>query len=310
MPVKIKQIIVRAVFFVLCTAILIATPVAVAVKNRVKGDAENSFMLLNVWQVDCFEGGKGSRASYLQNIGNRFKENGGCYVNVVSLSLDAAIQNIGAGTLPDLISYGAGACGLDVLNGKKFTSWAHGGYCMLALDENADFGDVNAANTVINSGTENLSAAAALLCGAGGAPSELPTEAYVSLLNGNYKYLLGTQRDIFRLKTRGVNFKIQPVSSFNDLYQNISVTSEDPRKLFYGEKFIDFLKRNSSELKNIGLMGDVKLYDDEMGALEGLEYEVKLVSPLSQSAKSEILGAIENSDIKKLKNLLKSLKIN
>lgn len=306
MPVKIKQIIIRAVFFILCTAILIATPIAVFAKKSENVKEENDFTLITVWQVDCFEGGKGSRASYLQNLGNRFKEEGGCYVNVVSLSSDAALRNSAAGTVPDLISYGAGMSGMEnLISGGKSYVWAHGGYCILTVDENADFGDVKAENTVINGGTENLSAAAALLCGVGGATVELPTSAYVSLINGKYKYLLGTQRDIFRLKTRGVDFKVKPVTEFNDLFQIISVTSQNPQKRVYCDKFIGFLKNNASELTKIGLMGETKLYSDEMGGLEGLNYEVKLISPLDQSRKAEITEAIQNSDIKKLKNLLK-----
>lgn len=307
MPVKIKQIIKRALFFILCAAILIATPVAAAAKKSSVKDDKNNFMLLTLWQIDCFEGGKGSRADYLQNIGNKFKENGGCYIKVVSLSPSAALKNIETGAVPDLISFGAGMCGLENLPRIENNNcvWAHGGYCILSVEESADFSDISIDNTVINVGTENLSAVAGLLCGLGGAPEELPTEAYVNLINGKYKYLLGTQRDVFRLKTRNVAFKIKPVTEFNDLYQNISATSENSQKLLYGNKFIEYLKNNGSQLSKIGLMGDVKLYDDELGMLEGINYEVKLISPLSQSKKSEIVQAVENSDVKKLKNLLK-----
>lgn len=307
MPVKIKQIIKRAVFFVLCTAILIAAPVAIVAENTKKNKKIENFAFITIWQVDCFEGGKGSRASYLQNLGNRFKAAGGCPVNVVSLPPSAVLPNIEAGAAPDLISFGAGMCGIENLLSPDvpYTVWARGGYCLLAVDENADFSDADAQNTVINLGTGNLSSAAALLCGLDGAACKLPTEAYVDLINGGSKYLLGTQRDIFRLKTRGANFKVKAVSEFNDLYQNISVITKNPQNIAYCKNFIEFVMKNSSELSKIGLIGDIKLYDDEMAALEGVECEVKLISPLSQSRKSEIERAIENSDIKKLKNLLK-----
>lgn len=307
MPVKIKQIIIRTVFFLLCAAILIATPVLVAFKLSDKDKEKKNFAVLTLWQIDSFEGGKGSRAGYLQNIGNRFAEEGGCYVNVVALTSAAAIENLAAGAVPDLISYGAGMCGIETLIGgkKPYTTWAHGGYCFLSVDESADFSDINTENTVVNCGTENLAGAAALLCGIKGAATDKPTGAYVSLINGNFKYLLGTQRDIYRLKTRGADFKVKAVTEFNDLYQNISVTAKNSEKFFYGEKFVDYLMNCNSELTKLGLMCESKLYDDEMSQLEGVNYETRLVSPVGESAKNEILQAIENSDIKKLKSFLK-----
>ena len=304
MPVKIKQIIIRTVFFILCAAILIATPIVVTVKKSSASNKTSDFMMLTIWQVDCFEGGKGSRADYLQNLGNKFKEAGGCHIKVISLTPAAVLQNLDAGNAPDIISYGAGICGIDnLISGRGQTVWAHGGYCVLSVDENADFSDISVQNTVVNGGKDNFADAAALFCGIGGAKNETPTEAYVDLINGNYKYLLGTQRDIFRLKTRGLGFKVRPVDEFNDLFQIISVISENTDKVAYGKKYVEFLCKNSNQLTKIGMLGDIKLYDDELSALEGVEYGVKLTSPLSQSQKDEILAAIKNSDIKKLKNL-------
>jgi len=274
-------------------------------KGKSSGRASaNDKTVLKVWQIDSFEGGRGSRADYLQSLGNTFSEKNDCYITVTSLSADAARMNITDGNLPDLISYGAGCYGLEnAICG--YTVWCCGGYCLLTLDSSADFSDVNFDNTVINEGKDNLCGVAALLCGVSGATFEKSTSAYVSLINGKYKYLLGTQRDIFRLKTRGESFTVKPITEFNDLYQCISVTTQGVRDAL-SQKFIDYILSQSEELGKIGMLSEKeKLYDDEMKVMEGLKFDYRLVSPISEQTKNTIEKCVSDGDINKLKNLLK-----
>lgn len=279
-----------------------------AIMNKKKANAVSDEMtVLNVWQIDSFEGGKGSRAKYLQDLGKKFFKKNGCYVTVSSLSADAARLNLKNGNVPDLISYGAGTYGIEsYIRGRlPYYCWCNGGYCYLSLDTNANFEDISVNNLIINGGTDNLADVTALLCGVNGAEKAKPTSAYVRLINGEFKYLLGTQRDIFRLRTRGVAFAVKPVTVFNDLYQNISVTCSNDKKAAYAERFIEFLLENGDGITSLGLMADgLRLYDDEMRLLEGLTYEYRLTSPISESMKNEINQSIINCDIKKLKNLL------
>ena len=307
MPKKTKQIILRIIIFALCISILIVTPILIASNtSENKNGDESAMSMLTVWQIDSFEGGKGSRANYLQTVGNECFKDGNTYVNVVPLTAFAARQNISCGVVPDMISYGAGMYGIEsLIQGEPYFTWAHGGYCILTTDESADFGDVNYKNTVINGGIDNLSGAAALFCGLENAAIEKPTGAYVSLISGNYKYLLGTQRDIFRLKTRGASFKLKPVTEFNDLYQNISITTKDPKQTVIANQFIEYLLNQGENITKLGLMNSGSYYSDEMGQLENLSYEYKLTSPMSESTYSELMNAIGNSDINLLKNLLK-----
>lgn len=308
MPKKIKTVIVRIIFFVLCISVIITAPILMAVNaNENNKSNDNSMTMLTVWQIDSFEGGKGSRANYLQTVGNECFKNSSTYVNVVSLTAFAARENILIGNIPDLISYGAGTYGIEsIICGKApYYTWAHGGYCFLTMDENADFSDINYQNTIINKGIDNLSEAAALLCGLEKAKVEKPTGAYVSLIQGEYKYLLGTQRDIFRLQTRQVNFKIKPITEFNDLYQNISVTTSDTNKEAITNRFIEFLLNQGDNITKLGLMGNGKYYNDEMSQMENLNYDCKLISPISENAHMELMNAIGKSDINLLKKLLK-----
>ena len=295
----------RLIFLcLLCVAIVITMPIMSATKSS--ASSKNKMYVLNLWQIDSFEGGRGSRASYLQNIANSFSKSGNCYITVTTLTSAAARENLKNGTIPDLISYGAGTFGIDgyIKGNVPYYTWCYGGYCFLCLDENSDFSDINESNTVINEGTENNSKVAALMCGVVGADYKKPTGAYVSLINRKYKYLLGTQRDIYRLKTRGESFSVKPVTEFNDLYQNISITSQNAQFTIKAEEFIKYLLNSSDNVAQLGLMvSEKRLHSDEMRVMEGLTYEYKLVAPISANTKAEIDGAISNNDLNLLKKL-------
>ena len=291
----------------ICAALCIAAVVAFlcfAFKPQKSNAENNDKSVLQLWQIDSFEGGKGSRADYLQKKGNAFSKEYGAYVTVTALSAEAAVLNLENGNIPDLISYGAGICGLESYIGS-FTTWCHGGYCLLAVDANADFTNVNAENTVINSGKNNYTSAAAMFYGLQNAEYEKPSGAYVKLINGDYKYLLGTQRDIFRLKTRGVGFTVKPVTSFNDLYQNISVVDKSAN-FSVAQRFVGYLMSHRDDVNKLGLMTESSgLYDDEMKVMEGLDYECKVVAPVNKQTKERLENIIAQSDINMLKNLLK-----
>ena len=292
--------------FALCISIIIAVPIMATIKKNGNADADE-MTVLTVWQIDGFEGGKGSRANFLQSLGDEFSKKSGCYVTVSAVSADAARLNLQNGNVPDLISYGAGMYGIEsyIRGETPYYNWCNGGYCFLSTDTNANFEDISVENLVINSGTGNLVGAAALLCGVKDAEVAKPTAAYVRLINGEFKYLLGTQRDIFRLRTRGVAFSVKPIAVFNDLYQNISITCSETKKSVYATRFIEYLLKNKEKVKSLGLMADgINLYDDEMHQMEGISYECRLTLPIGEGTKNEIEKAIINCDIKKLKNLL------
>ena len=113
---------------------------------------------------------------------------------------------------------------------------------------------------------------------------------------------------MFRLKTRGVQFSVKPVESFNDLYQLISVPSQSPEKTVYATAFIDYLIQ-AGDVSALGLMCEgKKLYSDELKVMEGVDYRYKLSSPVSEQTRRELENAAANCDENKLKTLLKSLK--
>ena len=107
-----KSKIAKFLLFLLCFAVIITVPIMASMKKTGKADT-NEMTVLTLWQIDGFEGGKGSRATFLQNLADKFSKTSGCYITVNSLSSDAARLNLSKGNIPDLISYGAGIYGIE-----------------------------------------------------------------------------------------------------------------------------------------------------------------------------------------------------
>ena len=66
--------------------------------------------VINLWQIDCFEGGTGSRGNWLKNIVSAFeKRNNGVFINVENISLETANNLLKSGQRkPDIISFSTG----------------------------------------------------------------------------------------------------------------------------------------------------------------------------------------------------------
>ena len=300
-----SKLVLRVFLCLLSIAILISIPI-LAKSGKAKNKDEESLIVLNVWEVDSFEGGKGSRANFLQRVGDELPN---CYIKVTTLTAEAARQNMKSGNIPDMISYGAGTYGFEqyINDREPYSAWCRGGYCLLSIADNADFADITSKNMVINFGIDNNVAIAAMLEGLADAVYEKPTGAYVDLINGKYKYLLGTQRDIFRLQTRGVAFKVKPLTKFNDIYQLISITSKDDGKIESSRKFIAKLKESWSKLDQIGMLDcqNRHIYEGEMNQFEDLEFDLTIKSPISLDLKTKLDDAVKNKDENQVKSLLK-----
>ena len=276
--------------------------------NYADGEEDDALQVLTLWQIDSFEGGRGSRAEYLRSLAQDFAKSANVYIEVTALSSDAARTNISAGVMPDIISYGAGFYGIESLvSGGYGKAWCRGAYCLIALS-GTDFSSVSTANTVINEGKDNLVSVAALFSGLQGADYAAPTSAYVSLISGEYEFLLGTQRDVIRLQTRGESFEVKPLTEFNDLYQYISVLTRDGEKAAVAEEYINYVLSHGESLTKIGMLRDGKtLYSDEMHALEGVDFSYTVPAVASSGAVDEIKKAARSGDINLLKRLLKPL---
>lgn len=231
---KVAFLIKRAAPFVLAAAIVLA-----AVCYPQKETSEEARRVVRVWNVDTFEGGKGSRTSFLKSAARRVeKERGGVSYLVTSRTAEGALAALAEGDVPDVLSFGVGlnafaeyALPLPVasaggsLGGETLAvPWARGGYALFSRG-----GFDREGKTAISCGGSNLPAVAAALAKIEG--EELPAlTAYTRFLNGEFDFLLGTQRDLCRFASRSVAVEYRPLPAYSDLFQYLSVLSAEKRE--------------------------------------------------------------------------------
>ena len=279
---------------------------------------ENRPNVLRIWNVDTFEGGKGSRTSFLNRAATEFEKRTDNLICIVSSKTLTGLQDgLEKGDVPDLISFGVGAgCVAEYVTDGEPSAWCRGGYALFSRTD--DFSAVTATNCVVSKGGENLSEAAAALNGMTGSVTvENSTTAYVRFLNGDYQYLLGTQRDVSRFASRGVSVYCQPVDVYDDLFQYIGVTAKDENIQTLGAGFIDYLmsEEKQKELTGLGMLSTrFSIYDDAQPALrtmEGIRVGYTVHPYTSASVLAEIGEAARSvfrkENVNILKKFLKSL---
>lgn len=231
---KIPKFLYRALPFLLIAAIVLCT--AFFPKAR---EAEGKKRVVRIWNVDTFEGGKGSRTTFLRRAALLAeKQNPQVFYMIASYTPEGAAAAFNEGSSPDILSFGIGLseyaesslplpvsfAGGETEEGCLAYPWCAGRYYLFSLTEDFE----TEGETVISKGGNNLPEAVAALEGIGGTTAE-STAAYVGFLNGNYRYLLGTQRDECRFSARGVTVYSKALSAYCDLYQYISVLSSAKR---------------------------------------------------------------------------------
>lgn len=217
--------------------------------------------VVEIWNVDTFEGGKGSRTAFLNKAAARVgKEE--VYFYVLSYTIDGVKDAFSRGIYPDMISYGLGCDGIaehalplpysaagGEVGGKCLAvPWAAGRYYRFSMTE-----DLTAeGTTAISCGGCNLSNVSACFHGIAGEKFS-SQEAYIGFLNGEFRYLLGTQRDVCRFRSRNVIIYSEELSVYNDLFQYISVFSVKKRKICLA--FVEELlsERTQNSLSDIGM---------------------------------------------------------
>lgn len=192
--------------------------------------------VVRVWNIDTFEGGKGSRTAFLKSVARGLQ--GEAYYLVTSYTLEGALSAFAEGEAPDVLSFGVGLSEFaerllplkrefagGELGGKTLAyPWCMGGYYLFSLTDFEGEG-----RTVLSVGGENLPAVAARLEGISGEETE-SVAAYTGFLSGKYRYLLGTQRDVCRFQARGAIVQARPLTKYSDLYQYIGILSSEKRE--------------------------------------------------------------------------------
>lgn len=325
MPKK-KKICTAALTVMLAAAAAFVFIFAYPALSRVRAAEPHGYTgILRLWHIDGFEGGRGSRGAFLSGAARIFEaDNAGLLVMVVQHTPESAANALADGSVPDMISYG-GNCGFvaDIalplegydcaaasLGGAPLgVPWCRGGYVLFTAD--GDFGDVTAENTVLSQGRGSFPAAAAALEGYRGDFGRLPSvQAYTALIGGRYKYMLGTQRDVWRFETRGFAVSAKPLEKFCDLWQYISVCTENAEK--YGA-CLDFIRLLLSEemqkkLSGIGMLSPYcSVYDG--GAMRAMEDAAPVFSfrAYADEAAREAFAALADAVLKGDENGAKKL---
>ncbi len=287
-----------------CASLLFAYP---ALTKKSRPQAQGYSGILRVWQIDSFEGGRGARSSFLSTVAKKFeKENPGVLVMVAAHSAESAANALREGNVPDLISYGTGIdfvsdyalplkkyeCAATSSGGAAYgVPWCRGGYMLFTAD--GDFTDVSDTNTVISQGNGAFPAAAAALEGMRGQFDVMPSvRAYTALIGGEYKYMLGSQRDVYRFITREFNVLAKPLYAFSDLYQYISVLSDETKIFNLCNQFIGLLVSEpmQKQLTKIGMMSP---YFSIYGA------DDPIMSEAEKNAPQNILAAYVDENARK-----------
>lgn len=238
--------------------------------------------IITLWQIDGFEGGTGSRKSFLLKAAREFeRQNQGVLISVTSPTAQSAKEQMLSGIVPDLTSYCVGALytgasrlitehaaiGGRVENAVYALPWCRGGYCIITQTPLSESNEIQ--NLIVSQGefTQPMIALALSKHRAKNLKVLPPKEAFSAYRTGKDCALLGTQRDVVRLINLQQNFYVCPLTGFNDLYQYISVTGKDELKNNYAEKFIDYLLSSKVQktLTSLSLFSaqEKVVYEDE-----------------------------------------------
>lgn len=248
--------------------------------------------VLEMWNIECFEGGVGSRQSWLTACAAKFEaKNKGLYVHVTTLTAEQAADKLSAGEKFDLVSFsrGTGATLLPYLaptnaardmpdNMRQSATvgnvvYANAYYCgaYLLFSRSSELAEERLkqeclTKTVTRKIGKNTVTLSPMVCGFTQSNSPLTAlltdgcrgnvtnlseevtqyrayEAFVS--HKSAVTLLGTQRDLYRLRKREADGKIEPLAvvpliGYTDLVQYVAVGKQSANRVA-AETFATYL---------------------------------------------------------------------
>lgn len=266
------------VFVVICFRSSLEKALAVENENSRKPTYS---AIISVWQVDMVEGGLSSRTSLLKRVGSRFEnKNKTVKIAVEQVGYEGAIKKISNGILPDVISFSNGLdqifpyavpiqknSSLGVSLGKALCQpWAVGGYVLISLN-----GGFNKPNLYISQNTYTLPQIAYYYFNVEYPNVTVlsPLNAYSVFLADKNAVLLGTQRDLFRLKSRKTECEYKVNTQFSDIIQYVAVTARQKQKQQIAKEFVQMVTSLSqADLDNVGMISPYLTYGNDTGVLK------------------------------------------
>ena len=248
--------------------------------------------VINLWQIDSFEGGTGSRANFLKEITKKFeKRNNGVFVNIESITAEKAEKLIKSGQKkPDIISYGAGVdidekilAELNLIKNpntvknikNKAVPWCMGAYFMIGDSDKTKWGNdgfvkqTKKGNTNVfsvgiperkghnASGTVSLEIVSEYGVFTGDSTEVFEAYNYSKKVNR----MIGTQRDLYRLQSlEKRDLAREGDVTFlecSDLFQYVSVfICSESKKMTALNSYVNFLLETEQQNK----MGDIGMF--------------------------------------------------
>lgn len=252
----------RLIVGALCVIVVIISPFVSKNYNAITKKDDEYKAIITIWQIDSFEGGTGNRTSFLRKVSNDFsKKYKGVLTLVSKHTVESLESSLKKGIYPDIIS--VGPCGVDfssyqcemtsinvegdgVINKKRyFTAWAKGGYFLISR-ENAKID-----KTIIVEGKNNSGVVASILSEESIVNPIITTsdDGLNRFIFDKNSQLIATQREIVRLKNKGVEFTAKALDNYSDLYEYLSITSKNESSRVYAKAFCDYLLSNEVQSK-------------------------------------------------------------
>lgn len=281
---------------------------------------------LEVWHIDTFEGGTGSRKNFLQSIAAEFSKNTQIKIIVKTQTPLSCEQSFKSGIFPDVISYGNGlelpfdrlielkSNDVRELVYKKCYAkvWCAGGYLLFERE------GVTSENVILSMQKNTVSTLAYALSGV-----DLPILEQVESDKAVYSFyankksaLIATQRDIYRLQNKDLNLKITPLCGYSDLYQYASVLASESDRIKYSVLFIDWLTGESvqKKLHKIGMLSIKYVGEDLLSSplapfdKYAVEYKTNCCITALELQNLKKVAENFNENAESIKNALKRLK--
>ncbi len=297
-------------FLILITAFsLIFLPLELKNKNE-------ELKTLEVWHIDCFEGGFGSRYSLLQSLAREYSNKAKVILSVKNHTIYSAEQNFKKEIFPDVISYGNGLNLpyeklLPVKDKEYALPWCSGGYLLIYRK------GVKANKVIISKQKFTLPKLALYM-----QEVTIPIKVELSSEKAIYEFyadkdcaLLGTQRDLFRLERKDIDVDVTPLFAFNDLYQYFSICGNEGN-LTLSRSFIEFIldKCEQGCLKKVGMLMNVgyteRACDEVLNCFSDGEFDYITLPLISREQIEKLQKQVEEYEKEKesIKNALKRLK--
>lgn len=226
-------------------------------KSHIISNNNSTPEIYELWHIESFEGGGLSRLTYLKNIALEYEKQNPNKLFIVKQIESDQLANALSKNFPHIISFSEQVA-KDILpllknfdkeyniqdnflksaqyNGKLMAlPFIASGYCYFTKTSSKE-------NLTTYTANNNLHTAIDITNNTNINNNQILSsyECYTKFVNSNNIKLLGTARDLFRIKNLeslgrfSVNY--EPVSSFSDLVQYLGTTSNNPEVI----KFIDF----------------------------------------------------------------------